>query len=196
MTTLTDAARGEDGVARCPWALSAPDYVAYHDQEWGTPTRGVQEVFERLTLEGFQSGLSWLIILRKRENFRRAFAGFELDAVAAMGAADIERLLGDAGIVRNRLKIEATINNARATIAMSTPLDEVLWEYAQPDRPPRRTLAEVPGSTPESVALSKQLKKSGFRFVGPTTAYSAMQAMGVVNDHLVDCWRSTADNQI
>ncbi|MEO9199596.1 MAG: DNA-3-methyladenine glycosylase I [Antricoccus sp.] len=196
MKQVSDAARGADGLARCPWALSAPDYGAYHDQEWGTPTHGLKEVFERLTLEGFQSGLSWLIILRKRENFRRAFAGFELDAVAAMGQADIERLLGDAGIVRNRLKIEATINNARATIAMSTPLDEVLWAYAQPHRPPRRTLADVPGSTPESLALSKQLKKLGFRFIGPTTAYSAMQAMGVVNDHLVDCWRSTAADQL
>lgn len=196
MRQVSDAARGADGLARCPWALSAPDYVAYHDQEWGTATHGVKEVFERLTLEGFQSGLSWLIILRKRENFRRAFAGFELDAVAAMDQSDIERLLSDAGIVRNRLKIEAAINNARATIAMSTPLDEVLWAYAQPDRPPRRTLADVPGSTPESVALSKQLKKFGFRFVGPTTAYSAMQAMGVVNDHLVDCWRSTAADQL
>lgn len=187
---MSDAARGTDGLLRCPWALSTPDYVAYHDTEWATPTRGVQAVFERLTLEGFQSGLSWLTILRKRENFRRAFAGFELDSVAAMGPADVERLLGDAGIVRNRLKIEATINNARATLAMDTPLDEVLWSYAPPGHPAPRSLAEVPGKTLESLALSKQLKKAGFRFVGPTTAYAAMQAMGVVDDHLADCWRS------
>ncbi len=162
--------------------------VAYHDQEWGRPVRDERGLFERLSLEAFQSGLSWLTILRKREAFRAAFAGFRIDAVAAFDERDVERLLGDAGIVRNRAKIEAAIANARAA-AQTEDLPGLIWSFA-PDpatRPAPRTLADVPATTPESTALSKLLKKKGFRFVGPTTAYSLMQAAGLVNDHLAGC---------
>jgi DNA-3-methyladenine glycosylase I len=176
---------------RCPWAVSAPEYVAYHDEEWGRPVRGDDALFERLSLEGFQSGLSWLTILRKRENFRRAFAGFEIDAVAAFGDADVERLMGDAGIVRNRGKIEATLANARAARELRAggeSLTDLIWSFAPGgERPAPRTLADVPATTPESKALAQELKRRGFRFVGPTTAYAAMQACGLVNDHLMGC---------
>ncbi len=179
---------GADGRARCPWGLSAPEYVEYHDSEWGRPVRDEGELFERLTLEAFQSGLSWLTILRKRPAFRAAFAGFDAGVVAGFGPADVERLLGDAGIVRNRRKIEATIVNARAVLALDRPLPELIW----PHRPPRRarpaTLADVPAKTAESVALAKGLRAAGFVFVGPTTAYALMQACGLVDDHLADCW--------
>jgi len=182
------AVAGPDGRLRCPWGLSAPDYVAYHDEEWGRPLRGVVPMFERLSLEGFQSGLSWLVILRKRESFRRAFAGFDPERVAAFDDADRARLLADAGIVRNRLKIEATCQNARAVLALDVPLDELLWSFAPgPDRPRPRTLADVPAVTPESKAMAKELKRRGFRFVGPTTCYALMQAVGLVNDHLEGC---------
>jgi DNA-3-methyladenine glycosylase I len=179
---------GPDGRPRCPWGLSAPDYLAYHDEEWGRPLRGVAPMFERLTLEGFQSGLSWLVILRKREAFRRAFAGFEPTQVAAFDDADRARLLADPGIVRNRHKIEAACHNAHAVLALDIPLDELIWSFApDPNRPRPRTLTDVPSITAESTALAKELKRRGFRFVGPTTCYALMQAAGLVNDHLEGC---------
>jgi DNA-3-methyladenine glycosylase I len=184
---------GPDGKPRCPWALRTRDYVDYHDNEWGRPVHGENELFERLTLEAFQSGLSWLTILRKRESFRRAFEGFEIDKVAGYGAKDIERLLGDAGIVRNRRKIEAAIANAKAARelhAAGETLDELIWSFAPaPDsRPTPKTMADLEATTPESKALAKELKRRGFAFVGPTTAYATMEAIGVVNDHLADCF--------
>jgi DNA-3-methyladenine glycosylase I len=183
---------GPDGKPRCWWALSAPDYVSYHDDEWGRPLHGEAELFERLTLEAFQSGLSWLTILRKRENFRRAFDGFDIDRVAEYGDGEIDRLLGDAGIIRNRRKIEATIANARAArelYANGETLDELIWSFApDPDsRPAPETGADLAAITPESTAMAKELKLRGFVFVGPTTAYATMQAAGLVNDHLAGC---------
>jgi DNA-3-methyladenine glycosylase I len=175
---------------RCPWALSSPDYLAYHDEEWGRPVRDDRGLYERMVLEGFQSGLSWLTILRKRESFRAAFANFEIDAVAGFGERDVERLLADAGIVRHRGKIEAAIANARAAAALrdgGESLAELIWSHAPPRRRAPRTLADVPAVTPESTALAKELKRRGFRFVGPTTAYATMQACGLVNDHLEGC---------
>jgi DNA-3-methyladenine glycosylase I len=172
-------------VKRC-WESSDPAYDAYHDDEWGRPVTDEAGVYERLCLEGFQSGLSWLTILRKRENFRGAFAGFDSDMVAGFGEADIQRLLADAGIVRHRGKIEATIANARATVELrdTTPLEELVWSFRR-DGP---VSAEWMAQTPESVELSKRLRAAGFRFVGPTTVYAAMQAIGVVNDHRADCF--------
>jgi DNA-3-methyladenine glycosylase I len=167
-----------------------PDYLAYHDHEWGRPVRDERGLYERLCLEGFQSGLSWLTILRKRAAFRAAFAGFEPDAVAAFGEADVSRLLSDAGIVRHRGKIEAAIANAHATVglrAAGTPLEQLCWEAEPPPRQAARSFADVPSQTPGSVELARQLRRSGFRFVGPTTVYAAMQACGVVNDHLEGC---------
>jgi DNA-3-methyladenine glycosylase I len=182
---------GPDGKPRCWWALSTDDYIGYHDNEWGRPLHGENELFERLTLEAFQSGLSWLTILRKRENFRRAFDGFEIEKVAAYGDPEIERLLGDAGIVRNRRKIEAAITNAgvaRELHASGETLDELIWSFApDEERPPPKTLDDVPATTDESNALAKELKGRGFVFVGPTTLYATMQAIGVVNDHLAGC---------
>jgi DNA-3-methyladenine glycosylase I len=190
---VTAAVPGDDGRLRCPWGLSTPEYVAYHDQEWGRPVRDDVGLFERLTLEAFQSGLSWLTILRKREAFRAAFSGFDPAAVAAYGAADRERLLADAGIVRNRAKVDAAIGNARALLDLDTPFAELLWSFAPPpgSRPPPATLADVPARTPESTAMAKALKRRGFVFVGPTTAYALMQATGMVDDHLADCWVNT-----
>ena len=180
-------------LSRCGWATSAPEYIAYHDEEWGTPLHGEQALFERLALEAFQSGLSWLIILRKRAAFRAAFAGFDVDAVAAFDDADVARLLADAGIVRNRAKVEATIANARAVRdAVPEGLDELLWSYAPTSHVRPRTLSDVRATSPESVALAKALKKRGFRFVGPTTAYATMQATGMVDDHIATCWRATS----
>jgi DNA-3-methyladenine glycosylase I len=179
---------GDDGRARCSWGAGAPEYVRYHDEEWGRPLHGADALYERLVLEGFQSGLSWLTILRKREAFRAAFAGFRIAEVARFGPADVERLMADAGIVRNRAKIEAAIANARAAEEVAD-LDALIWSYA-PDagvRPAPRTLADVPAVTPESTALAKALKREGFRFVGPTTAYALMQACGLVDDHLAGC---------
>jgi DNA-3-methyladenine glycosylase I len=175
-------------VVRC-WQSADPAYDAYHDEEWGRPVRSEQGIYERLCLEGFQSGLSWLTILRKREGFRSAFAAFDPDTVAGFGERDVERLLGDAGIVRHRGKIEAAIGNARATVALrkEVPLHELLWSYAPERHPVPQSQADWSPSTPESAALSKLLKKVGFRFVGPTTVYAAMQACGVVNDHLATC---------
>jgi len=190
---MSDAVAGPDGLLRCPWGLSAPDYVTYHDTEWGRPVHGEEALFERLCLEAFQSGLSWITILRRREGFRKAFAGFEAEAVAAFTDTDRERLLADTGIIRNRAKIDASIANARAAIALRETydggLDALIWSHAPdpPPPPPPRTLADIPAVTPESTALAKDLKRHGFRFVGPTTAYALMQACGLVNDHLTDC---------
>ncbi|MGH3881621.1 MAG: DNA-3-methyladenine glycosylase I [Actinophytocola sp.] len=182
---------GPDGRPRCPWGNSAADYVAYHDDEWGVPLRGEAALYERLTLEAFQSGLSWLTILRKREGFRAAFAGFEPKRVAEFGDADVARLMADKAIVRNRAKIDAAIRNARAIADLDVPLDELLWSFAPEPGPRPRTLAEVPAITPQSKALAKELKKRGFAFVGPTTAYALMQATGMVDDHVEGCWRAT-----
>ncbi|MFB6777528.1 DNA-3-methyladenine glycosylase I [Streptomyces sp. NPDC056352] len=184
------AEAGADGRLRCPWGLSTDDYLAYHDTEWGRPVHGDDALFERLCLEAFQSGLSWLTILRRREGFRSAFAGFKIRAVAEFTDADKDRLLADAGIIRNRAKIEATLANAKVLAAWPDgELDELIWSYA-PDpatRPAPRILGDVPAVTPESTALAKDLKKRGLRFVGPTTAYALMQACGLVDDHLADC---------
>jgi len=177
------------GVARCWWAAGTGDYKAYHDDEWGVAVHSEAGLYERLTLEAFQSGLSWLTILRKREGFRAAFAGFDADAVAAFGEADIERLMADASIVRNRLKIKAAVTNARAVVRLRDHggLDELVWSFAPAGHPQPRTPADVPATTAESIKLAKTLKRNGFAFVGPTTAYAGMQACGVVNDHLVEC---------
>jgi DNA-3-methyladenine glycosylase I len=172
---------------RCWWGASSPEYVRYHDEEWGRPVHDDRALFEKLSLEAFQSGLSWLTILRKREAFRAAFAGFEIARVAAFGDEDVGRLMEDAGIVRNRAKIEATIANARAAAALDVPLAELLWSFAPEPRPRPRTSAEIPSLTPESTAMAKELKRRGFRFVGPTTAYALMQACGLVDDHLEGC---------
>jgi DNA-3-methyladenine glycosylase I len=187
MTIPGAAVVGEDGLARCPWGLSAPEYISYHDQEWGKPVRDDHGLYERLCLEAFQSGLSWLTILRKREGFRKAFDGFAMERVAAYGEADVERLLADAAIVRNRSKIMAAINNAGACLRLSEGLATLVWRYADPDAPAPKTLGDVPAITPGSKALAKDLKKNGFVFVGPTTAYALMQACGLVDDHLVEC---------
>lgn len=186
---MTDGAvLGEDGLRRCAWGDSTDDYRVYHDTEWGRPVHGDDALFERISLEAFQSGLSWLTILRRREGFRAAFSGFEIAKVAEFGDADRERLLADPGIIRNRAKIEATIANAAVARDLDGGLDALIWSFAaDPGRPAPRTLDEVPAVTPESTALSKALKKAGFRFVGPTTAYALMQACGLVDDHLADC---------
>jgi DNA-3-methyladenine glycosylase I len=176
---------------RCAWANSAPEYIAYHDEEWGTPLRDDRALFELLNLEGAQAGLSWSTILRKREGYRRAFAGWEVEAIARFSDRDVERLLGDAGIVRHRGKIEAVIDNARATLTLELSLSELLWSFV--DGEPRvnrwRTVTEVPAQTAESTAMSKELKRRGFRFTGPTTCYALMQSAGLVDDHTVDCFR-------
>jgi DNA-3-methyladenine glycosylase I len=184
---------GDDGRARCAWGAGTPDYREYHDTEWGRPVHGDTALFERVTLEAFQSGLSWLTILRKRENFRAAFAGFDITAIAAFTDADRERLLADAGIVRNRAKIDATITNARALAAWQAVegegvLDHLVWSYAQAERLRPRAMADLAAQSAESKALSKELKRRGFVFVGPTTMFAAMQAVGVVDDHLEGCW--------
>jgi DNA-3-methyladenine glycosylase I len=175
---------------RC-WPTNDPLYIAYHDEEWGRPVTDERGIYERFCLEGFQSGLSWLTILRKRENFRNAFANFEPDAVARFGERDVQRLLGDAGIVRHRGKIEAAIANARAVLGLRdarTPLHELVWSFRPEDYDGPRTAADWLSQTPESKELSKRLKGAGFRFVGPTTVWATMQACGVVNDHLHTCW--------
>jgi DNA-3-methyladenine glycosylase I len=179
-------------VNRCAWVPEAdPLYVAYHDEEWGVPVRDERTLFELLNLEGAQAGLSWSTILRKREGYRAAFAGWDVEAVARFDEADVERLLGDAGIVRHRGKIEAAIGNARATLALDVPLADLLWSFV--DGEPRvnewRTVAEIPAETAESRALSKELKRRGFRFTGPTTCYALMQSAGLVDDHTLDCFR-------
>lgn len=183
---------GPDGRARCAWAGQTDDYLAYHDDEWGRPVHGESPLLERITLEAFQSGLSWLTILRKRPAFREAFLDFDADAVAAFGRDDVERLMGDARIVRNRRKVEAAVANARATVALRDAggLDALFWS-ARPERHGRPGDGRpVPAQSGESVALSKALKRAGFAHVGPTTMYAAMQACGVVDDHVEGCWRA------
>lgn len=181
----------DNGIARCSWAMGTDDYMAYHDQEWGVAVHGEAGLYERLTLEAFQSGLSWLTILRKREGFRAAFAGFDAETVAAFADADVERLMADASIVRNRLKIRAAVANAKAVVRLRDAggLDDLLWSFAPVDNRPPRTPDDVPSTTAESTALAKSLKRNGFVFVGPTTMYAAMQACGLVNDHLIHCHR-------
>jgi DNA-3-methyladenine glycosylase I len=184
--------RGADGLARCPWGGGDdPVYVAYHDTEWGMPVRGESAHLERLTLEAFQSGLSWRTILMKREAFRSAFAGFDADVVASYDESDVERLMADAGIVRNRAKIRAALTNAAATVALRADggLEAFIEGFRPEPRPAPVTLGEIPATTAESVALAKALKKRGFAFVGPTTVYALMQAIGLVDDHLVGCHR-------
>jgi DNA-3-methyladenine glycosylase I len=183
---------GPDGRARCPWGHSAPEYLAYHDEEWGRPVRDDRGIFERLCLEAFQSGLSWLTILRKRENFRNAFCDFDLEAVAKFDSADVARLLADRGIVRNRAKIEAAIGNAQASLDLPDGLAATIWRYADPSAPAPQTLDDVPAKTPGSIALARELRRHGFRFVGPTTAYATLQACGLVDDHLQECFRRGA----
>ena len=181
---------GPDGIRRCGWGASTPDYARYHDEEWGRPTPDALGLFERLSLEAFQSGLSWLTILRKREGFRAAFAGFDTAAIARFKAGDVKRLLADESIVRNRAKIEATIRNAGAAEELKAggeSFADLVWSFRSRRRTAPRRLADVPASTPGSVALSKELKRRGFVFVGPTTAYALMQACGLVNDHLAGC---------
>lgn len=186
------AVPGSDGRLRCPWAVSAADYVEYHDTEWGQPVHGDDALFERLTLEAFQSGLSWLTILRKRAAFRAAFAGFDAAAVAGLDDDDVERLMADAAIVRNRRKIDAAVTNARAVVQLRDvegegALDRLVWSFADDGRPAPQAIADVPATTEASKALAKALKRHGFVFVGPTTCYATMQACGVVNDHLLAC---------
>lgn len=180
---------GPDGVVRCAWGTSTPDYVAYHDDEWGRRVRGERELFERLTLESFQSGLSWLTILRKREAFRAAFAGFDVDTVARFDDADVARLMADAGIVRNRRKIDACLTNARAVVELRADggLEALIERYVPEQHARPRGEADVVGASPESTALAKDLKRRGFAHVGPTTCYSLLQACGFVNDHAVGC---------
>jgi DNA-3-methyladenine glycosylase I len=188
---MSDVVRGDDGVKRCRWGASTPEYFAYHDLEWGRPVTDDSRLYEKLCLEGFQSGLSWITILRKRENFRKAFKGFDPAKVARFTAQDVTRLMNDAGIVRNRAKIEATIANARAlktVVVEHGSLAALCWEYRSPARTKApRTFADLRSKTDASIALSKRLLKLGFRFVGPTTVYAMMQATGIVNDHLVGC---------
>jgi DNA-3-methyladenine glycosylase I len=200
---------GPDGRLRCPWALSPPEYLDYHDDEWGRPVRDDQGIFEKLCLEAFQSGLSWLTILRKRENFRAAFCGFDMAAVAAFGPADVARLMGDAGIVRNRAKIEAAIRNAGAALALPGGLAALVWQYAStgpgheapagtgpastgPASAGPASTADIPSWTPASKNLSRELRLRGFSFTGPVTAYATMQACGIVDDHLLSCFRRGA----
>jgi DNA-3-methyladenine glycosylase I len=191
------ADRVGDGRTRCGWAdfsgqrWATDDsvlYRNYHDTEWGQPLRGNRELFERMTLEAFQSGLSWLIILRKREHFRKAFKRFDVAKVARFGDGDVERLMADVGIVRNRAKIDATIANARAVAGLDVDLSELLWSFAPEPRPRYASMSLVPAVTPESTAMAKELKRRGFKFVGPTTAYALMQATGMVDDHVASCW--------
>ena len=196
LTTVT-AITGEDGLARCPWP-TGDLYRAYHDAEWGVPLHGDRAIFEKLTLEGFQSGLSWIVVLRKREAFRSAFARFEPEAVAAFGEDDVERLLGDASIIRNRQKIEAAVGNARAVAALREregegALDRLLWSFADAARAehvPPEDMSDVPARTATSKALAKALQREGLRFVGPTTMYALMQSGGLIDDHVDGCFRA------
>lgn len=183
---------GDDGLTRCAWSGDDVEYRRYHDEEWGHPLRGDRELFEKISLEGFQSGLSWITILRRREAFRSAFLGFEPEAVARMADDDVVRLMSDAAIIRNKRKIEATITNARAVLALDEPLSDIVWRFAPPPgaRSRPRSWSDVPATTAESTALSAELKSRGFRFVGPTTMYALMQSGGLVDDHVVGCWRA------
>ena len=188
MDSGTGVVVGTDGVARCPWGAGDPVNLAYHDTEWGLRVSGEAAHLERLTLEAFQSGLSWRTILNKRPHFRTAFAGFDADTIAAFGPDDVERLMADTGIVRNRMKVDATLHNARVAAGLPDGLTALLWSYASAPRPRPASRADVPAITPESTALAKALKKLGFKFVGPTTAYALMQATGMVDDHLAGCF--------
>ena len=191
---MTVAVVGADGVGRCPWGAGDGLLAEYHDAEWGRELRGRDALFERISLEAFQSGLSWLVVLRKRPAFRAAFAGFDPESVAGFGDDDVARLLADAGIVRNRAKIEATIANARAVLGLAErgeDLDTLLWSFAPPPRAaPPAGFEDVPATTPESTAMAKALRARGFRFVGPTTCYALMQATGMVDDHVAGCFRA------
>jgi DNA-3-methyladenine glycosylase I len=186
---------GDDGLARCAWATRDAEYRRYHDEEWGTPLHGDGALFEKLCLEGFQAGLSWITILRRRPAFRDAFAGFDPEVLAAWDEADVERLMQNAGIIRNRAKIESTLTNARVLRELvgadgADALDRLIWSFAPPPRDRRpESLEELPAVTPESTALSRELRRRGFRFVGPTTVYALMQSAGLVDDHVAGCWR-------
>ena len=185
---ILTAEPGPDGRLRCPWALGAPEYLDYHDTEWAVPVTSVAGLFERLSLEAFQSGLAWITILRKREAFRAAFQGFDPDRVAAFGETEVERLMADKTIVRNRAKITATVANARVVAGLGEEFARIILRYAEPDHPRPTGTGDVRASSPGSVAMAKELKAAGLRFVGPTTAYALMQAVGLVDDHLVDCF--------
>jgi DNA-3-methyladenine glycosylase I len=191
-TVVSAVITGEDGLARCSWSASDPEYRRYHDEEWGREQRDPRALYEKLCLEGFQAGLSWITILRRRPAFREVFHEFDVDAVAAMTDVDVERLLQDARIIRHRGKIEATISNARAVQALDVPLSELMWSFAPAPRSVPRPTAwgEIPAVTAESTAMSKELRKRGFRFVGPTTMYALMQSTGMVDDHFVGCFRA------
>jgi DNA-3-methyladenine glycosylase I len=185
---ILTAQPGPDGRLRCPWALGTAEYLDYHDTEWGVPVTTVAGLFERLSLEAFQSGLSWITILRKREAFREAFSGFDPERVAEFDEADVARLMADPGIVRNRSKITATVANARVVAGLGEQFAQTVLRYAEPDRPRPTGTGDVRATSPGSVAMAKELKAAGLRFVGPTTAYALMQAVGLVDDHLADCF--------
>lgn len=193
---MSEAVRiGDDGIARCGWVGDDAEYRRYHDEEWGRTLHGDRELFEKIALEGFQAGLSWITILKRRPTFRAAFRDFDIATVAAFDESDVERLLADPGIIRNRAKIAATISNARVTqrLCADDPgaLDRLVWSFAPaPGRARPRQLSEVPALTPEATALSAALKALGYRFVGPTTMYALMQSAGLVDDHVTDCWRA------
>lgn len=193
--TRPDVVRGDDGLARCGWVGNDPEYQRYHDEEWGTPLRDPARLFEKICLEGFQAGLSWITILRRRDAFREVFLDFDAERVAAFTTDDVERLLQDERIIRHRGKIEATISNAQAYVSLNVPLNDLIWRH-QPselrERPAR--LDQIPAVTNESTALSRELRNLGFRFVGPTTMYALMQSAGLVDDHLVGCFRATQPN--
>lgn len=192
MTADADVVVGDDGVPRCAWGAADPEYRRYHDEEWGEPQHDPVRLYEKLCLEGFQAGLSWITILRRRPAFREVFHDFDPVRVSEMTEADVDRLLLDARIIRHRGKIEATISNARATLALDEPLDRFLWSFAPPPREyAPSTLDDVPAVTAESTAMSRALRSAGFRFVGPTTMYALMQATGMVDDHLAGCFRSS-----
>ena len=189
---ISDTRLGPDGIARCAWVGDDPEYRRYHDEEWGMPLHGDRALFEKLSLEGFQAGLSWITILRKRPRFREVFAGFDPETVAGFGEADVERLMLDAGIIRNRAKILATISNARLVLDLEPgEFDAFLWSFAPASHRRPESFADVPAVTAESEAMSKALRKRGFRFVGATTMYALMQSAGMVDDHVAGCWRAT-----
>lgn len=189
---MTSLRTGPDARDRCAWVGDDAEYRRYHDEEWGTPLHGNRALFEKMALEGFQAGLSWITILRKRPRFREVFAGFDPEIVAEFGESDVERLMADAGIIRNRAKIGATIGNARIVREMAEgELDELMWSFAPSASGIRpRSMADVPAVTPESTAMSKELRRRGFRFVGATTMYALMQSAGMVDDHIEGCWRA------
>lgn len=193
-TPAPSVVTGKDGIVRCAWSAADAEYRRYHDEEWGTPLHGDQPLFEKLSLEGFQAGLSWITILKRRPAFRAAFGGFDIAHVAALGEGDVERLMLDAGIIRNRAKVRATIGNARVALDLTRnddgALDRLMWSFAPPPTGSPGDRADVPAITPESTALSVALRSMGFRFVGPTTMYALMQSSGMVDDHIVGCWRA------